>query len=78
MSRSHILYLSFRVFRHKVESQKWKDPKILPLMQLLARVFAMKQVLLDNAACYETGFFSRGSSELLMNTMKKALKELRP
>lgn len=47
-------------------------------MQLLARVFAMKQLLLDNAACYETGFFSRGSSELLMNTMKKALKELRP
>jgi len=29
-------------------------------------------------ACYETGFFSNGSKPLLLDSMKKALIELRP
>jgi len=47
-------------------------------MRILARVFALKQLSLDSAACYETGFFGKGSNELLMASMKKALTELRP
>ena len=41
-------------------------------------MFALKQLLIDCAACYEAGFFSRGSNELLMSTMKTTLKDLRP
>jgi len=33
---------------------------------------------LDSVACYETGFFTAGSKALLLDSMKKAVNELRP
>lgn len=49
-----------------------------PLLHLLARVFALKQLNLDCVSLYETGFFSHGSKELLLQAMKEAVIELRP
>jgi hypothetical protein len=68
MSKSHILYLSFTVFMEFIETQQWKDAKLKPLMQLLARIFALNQLMLDSVACYESGFFGPGSNELLMSS----------
>jgi len=78
MSKSHLLYVSFYTFRQKIDKTKWVDQKIPALLRLLAKVFALKQLLLDSAVCYETGFFGSGSSELLTESMNKSLQELRP
>jgi len=45
---------------------------------LLAKVYALKQLMIESTACYETGFFTAGSKGLLIEAMKKALQELRP
>ena len=73
-----MLYLSFVIFRAIVESTEFKDANIKPLLVLLAKIFALKQLSIDNMACYETGFFGNGSKVLLLESMKKAMIELRP
>jgi hypothetical protein len=45
---------------------------------LLGRVFALKQLTLDSTALYECGYFGPGSRELLGESMKFAVKEVRP
>ena len=47
-------------------------------MLLLAKVFVLKQLTLDSVACYESGFFTSGSKNLLLDSMKLAVNELRP
>lgn len=77
-TRSHMMYLSFFMYKYVVDTTEFKDKNVRPLLHLLAKVFALKQLTLDSSACYETGYFSAGSKGLLMEAMKKALQELRP
>jgi Acyl-CoA oxidase len=78
MSKSHHMYMSFLVYKQTIESHKFKDEKLKPIMLLLAKIFALKQLSLDSIACYESGFFSTGANNLLLETMKFAVTELRP
>ena len=78
MTRAHHLYISLRIYRRKVEAKQFIDPNIKPLLILLGRVFALKQLTLDSAALYECRYFGPGSRELLVESMKLAVKEVRP
>ena len=78
MNRAHMLYLTFVIYRQEVETREFKDPAIMPLLQLLGKVYALKQLSMDSTACYETGFFGNGSKPLLLDAFKKCLIELRP
>ncbi len=42
MSKAHHTFLSFYLFRSRSESTEFKDPKIKPLLILLAKIFALK------------------------------------
>jgi len=78
MSKAHHMYMSFVIFMKSVENRQFKCPNIKPLLLLLAKIFALKQLSLDSVVLYETGFFTSGSKGLLLDAMKKALIELRP
>lgn len=78
MNRAHMMYLSFVIFRQEIETRPFKDKAIKPLMELLGKIFALKQLSIDASACYETGFFGHGSKPLLLQAMKTALTQLRP
>lgn len=78
MSKAHHTHMSLQIFRLSVDDKKFKDPKIKPLMDLLAKIFALKQLTMDCDALYETGFFSSGSKSFLLDSMKRATIELRP
>ena len=78
MSKAHHMYMSFVIYRGIVENHNFKDQNIKPLLLLLAKIFALKQLSLDSVSCYETGFFTSGSKSLLLDSMKKVLIELRP
>ena len=73
-----MMYLSFFMFKHVVDTAEFKNQNSKDALYLILRVFALKQLTLDCSACYETGFFSAGSKGLLMDAMKKALTQLRP
>lgn len=78
MAKSHMLYMSFAIYREVIETTEFSDSRVKPLLQLIARIFALKQLMQDNQACYETGYFGKGTKELLNESMKVSLKELRP
>ena len=78
MSKAHHMYMSYLIYMHAVKSHQFKDSKIRPLLELLGRIFCLKQLSLDSVALYETGFFTSGSKALLLDSMKLALTELRP
>jgi hypothetical protein len=42
MIKSHMLYLSFVTFMNLIETQKWQDQNIRPILRILAKVFALK------------------------------------
>lgn len=73
-----MLYMSFAIYREVIETTQFKDQRVRPLLQLVARIFALKQLMLDSQACYETGYFGKGAKELINESMKVLLKELRP
>jgi hypothetical protein len=78
MSKAHHMYLSFLIYIEAVRSTKFSDPKIRPLLELLGKIFCLKQLSLDSVALYETGFFTQGSKALILDSMKQLLVELRP
>lgn len=47
MSKAHHIYMSFVIFSRSIDNHDFKDTKIKPLLQLLARIFALKQLSLD-------------------------------
>jgi len=51
------MYLSFLIYMEAVRSTKFNDTKIRPLLELLGKIFCLKQLSLDSVALYETGFF---------------------
>ena len=78
MTRAHMSYLSFVIYTDIVKAADFKDERSKNLMILLAKIYALKQLQIDNQACYETGYFGKGSKELLLESTKQALIELRP
>ena len=41
-------------------------------------MFALKQLILDSRALYESGFFERGAGRLLESSYQEVLRSLRP
>lgn len=78
MTRMHMIYLSFKIARTHYEKINFSCKNIKPILELLCRVFALKQLQLESAPCFDTGFFGAGSNDLLNEAMKAALVELRP
>jgi len=59
---------------------KWifTDKKIAPILLLLVKVFALKQLTTETEGLYECGYFTEESPQLIDDSMQKLLKELRP
>lgn len=48
------------------------------MLTILSQVFALKELVIDSHACYETGFFQPGSNALIEEALDTSIKELRP
>lgn len=58
MSRVHIMYLTFLIFKQKIQSLKLKDERIRDHLKALCSIFALSELQRDSVGCYETGYFS--------------------
>ena len=59
-------------------SHTFKDQNIPKVVDLVFKMFAVKQIMSSNNALYETGFFQKGQNKLLEQAFKKLLVDLRP
>ena len=78
MSKFHHTYMSLVIFHLSATNSEIKDPKIKEHLELLGKIYALKQLQLDSGILYETGFFKSGARSLIAAALQKCLLELRP
>ena len=79
MARQHLKYVAFSTFLTKIREHKFKDPNIMPHLELIAKVFALNELTTDCQQCFAAGYFSDKIHYVnLQEAYKQALKQLRP
>lgn len=78
MTRLHLIYLSFKLARDRLDSHPVKDPKIKVYLEAGCKIFALKQLTLDHQSLYENGYFVKGSGRLLDLSYRTVLQQMRP
>ena len=72
------MYITFKIARLFIDQNDFKCPNLKSILTLLIRVFGLKQLSLDSMPCWNTGFFTKGHSSLLGDSLNEALIALRP
>jgi len=78
MTRLHLIYLSFKLSRDRLNQASFKDAKIKTYLETACLIFAFKQLILDGQTLYESGYFGKGSQRLLDLAYRAALQKIRP
>ena len=78
MSKFHMLYMTYMMAKDNLNNTTFTDPNCKSIYELIMRIFALNQLSQESTALYETGFFKRGTTDLLSQSLQQALKELRP
>ena len=78
MTRLHLIYLSFKMARERLDGNQFKDARVKHFLMVSIKAFALKQLLIDNSGLYETGYFTRGSGRLLDLSYRHLITEMRP
>jgi hypothetical protein len=58
MVRAHMSYLNFYVYRAEVERHDFKDSRIRPILLDLVKISAIKSLMDDCGAVFDSGFFA--------------------
>lgn len=78
MANSHIMYVTFKFFMEHIETHPYKCPKVKENLRILARIFALTELIQDSVPLYETGFFSLGTAQHLLDAQKENMSLIRP
>lgn len=79
MAKVHLKYVAFNTFLVKIREHKFKDPNILPQLELVAKVFALNELTADCQQCFASGYFvNKEIFKSLHEAYKEALNQLRP
>jgi hypothetical protein len=78
MTKYHLIYMMFIISKNNYKNHKFKDQRIPGILDLLLKVFALKQLQEDPQGLYECGYFGAGSGKLLDESLKDVLLQLRP
>jgi hypothetical protein len=64
--------------REAANKYYFKNQGVKNILEILMRVFALKQLQEDNQGLYECGFFTKGCGKLIDEALKDVLVQLRP
>ena len=78
MTRAHLKYLQFFLFRHKVQECQVRDPKCAQLLDLVGRTWALQDLLDDGVAVFDSGFVAAGSLRAMQQALERCVAEMRP
>lgn len=78
MTMAHLKYLQLHLFRTNCKEAQFKDSRNMHLLELIAKVYCLEQLLEDGAAVFDTGFFAPGSYRTMQKAMEQCVAELRP
>ena len=78
MTRLHLTYIIYERARSTLEKSDMKCQNFKKALHSAMANYALKQLTLDSNLLYESGFFGRGSGDLLDQAYKQTLIDLRP
>lgn len=78
MAKYHMIYIMFLLSRQAITEYKYKDQNVKANLELILKIFALKQIQEDTHGLYECGFFTNGSGKLVDEALKTLLNQLRP
>lgn len=71
MAKTHLKYVAFHIYISKIREGKFKDHKILPIMELVGKVFALNELTTDCQQCFASGYFGEKTT---YNSLHEAYK----
>ena len=78
MTKAHLKYMQFYLFRKSCEEQIFNDPRNVKLMELIGKVFCLQELLEDSAPVYDSGFLSIGTYRAMQIALERCVTEIRP
>ena len=79
MAKTHLKYVCFRTYLTSIREHKFTDPNILPVLELIAKVFALNELNTDCQQCFASGYFAQKESYTsLQEAYRLVLLQLRP
>ena len=78
MTKFHHNYTMARMAKDTIDKASFKDQRIKPVLETLLKTHCYSQIMEDTQALYETGMFSKGSSQKLDEAFRANLADLRP
>lgn len=78
MVKAHVDYLVFHIFRNQIENHPWKDVRIKPLLNEVARVGALKSLIDNVGPVFDAGYFSPSASKFMSEALDEVIRKLRP
>lgn len=58
MTKAHVNYFVFTIYRKRIETQPFKDQNIKPLLEEIGRVWALNSIMENVGPIFDTGYFS--------------------
>ena len=78
MVRAHMTFLNFVVYRADVETQNFRDKRILPILLDLVKISAIKSLMDDCGAVFDCGYFAPSAWKHLQLALDILVKKIRP
>jgi hypothetical protein len=78
MIKSHIEYVTLHLFRTHVETSSFKDARIKGLLMECFRINAIKSLIDNCGAVYESQFFAPSAFNLMKQALDQLIEKIRP
>ena len=62
MIKTHLAYILFKMTKERIDEYNFKDSRAKAPLELLLKIFAVKEIVKDPLSLYDCGYFKPGGS----------------
>ena len=73
MVKTHLAYILFKMTKERISEYKFKDQRTKVPLELMLKIFALKEISKDSVSLFDSGFFRPGSTQLVEASYKSLL-----
>ena len=78
MVKTHLTYILFKMSKERIDEYQFKDERTKIPLELMLKIFALKEITKDSVSLFDSGFFRPGSTRLVEASYKSLLVQMRP
>jgi len=78
MTKAHLYYICFRMFRTRIESAQFKCSKLKEHLRTLCAIYGLNHLKSDCFDLYQSGYFKGQEGKLVFEALKMLIGVIRP